>query len=71
MLASTSSRELTPILRARFLFGMHATKGPKAGVKYKRIILKLSGEVLRGGKNGDPIDAATKTIHATAIKPAA
>ncbi len=28
-------------------------------VKYKRIILKLSGEVLRGGKNGDPIDATT------------
>jgi uridylate kinase len=27
--------------------------------KYKRIVLKLSGEVLRGGKNGDPIDAAT------------
>jgi len=28
-------------------------------IKYKRIILKLSGEVLRGGKSGDPIDAAT------------
>ena len=28
-------------------------------VKYKRIILKLSGEVLRGGQSGDPIDAAT------------
>jgi uridylate kinase len=28
-------------------------------VKYKRIVLKLSGEVLRGGKSGDPIDAAT------------
>ena len=26
---------------------------------YKRVILKLSGEVLRGGKSGDPIDAAT------------
>jgi uridylate kinase len=25
-------------------------------VKYKRIVLKLSGEVLRGGKSGDPID---------------
>lgn len=28
-------------------------------VKYKRIVLKLSGEVLRGGKTGDPIDAPT------------
>jgi len=28
-------------------------------IKYKRIVLKLSGEVLRGGKSGDPIDAAT------------
>ena len=28
-------------------------------IKYQRIVLKLSGEVLRGGKSGDPIDAAT------------
>ncbi len=28
-------------------------------VKYKSIVLKLSGEVLRGGKSGDPIDAPT------------
>jgi uridylate kinase len=28
-------------------------------VKYRRVILKLSGEVLRGGKSGDPIDSAT------------
>jgi len=27
-------------------------------VKYKRIVLKLSGEVLRGGKSGDAIDGA-------------
>jgi uridylate kinase len=27
--------------------------------KYKRVVLKLSGEVLRGGKSGDPIDAST------------
>jgi uridylate kinase len=33
------------------------TVDPK--VKYKRIVLKLSGEVLRGGKMGDPIDAMT------------
>ena len=38
---------------------MHANKRASLGVKYKRIILKLSGEVLRGGKSGDPIDAAT------------
>ena len=25
-------------------------------VKYKRVVLKLSGEVLRGGKSGDPFD---------------
>ena len=28
-------------------------------MRYKRIILKLSGEVLRGGKQGDPIDGPT------------
>jgi uridylate kinase len=38
---------------------MHETKPVAAGTKYRRIILKLSGEVLRGGKSGDPIDAAT------------
>jgi uridylate kinase len=38
---------------------MHASKPPFPGVKYKRIILKLSGEILRGGKSGDPIDQAT------------
>ena len=31
----------------------------KPAIKYKRIVLKLSGEVLRGGKSGDPIDAVT------------
>jgi len=31
----------------------------KPAVKYKRVVLKLSGEVLRGGKPGDPIDAPT------------
>ncbi|WP_404423038.1 UMP kinase [Nibricoccus sp. IMCC34717] len=28
----------------------------RSSIKYKRIVLKLSGEVLRGGKSGDPID---------------
>jgi len=27
--------------------------------KYERVVLKLSGEVLRGGKSGDPIDGPT------------
>jgi hypothetical protein len=40
---------LTPILHNRFLAAMHANKRVALGVKYKRIILKLSGEVLRGG----------------------
>jgi uridylate kinase len=31
----------------------------RPAIKYQRIVLKLSGEVLRGGKAGDPIDAAT------------
>jgi uridylate kinase len=31
----------------------------KPAIKYQRIVLKLSGEVLRGGKSGDPIDATT------------
>ena len=38
---------------------MHASSPADPRVKYKRIILKLSGEVLRGGKSGDAIDAAT------------
>ena len=54
-----ASPELTWILPSRFLFGMHAPSTVDPRVKYKRIILKLSGEVLRGGTSGDPIDAAT------------
>jgi uridylate kinase len=38
---------------------MQGQKPLDSRVKYKRIILKLSGEVLRGGKSGDPIDTAT------------
>jgi uridylate kinase len=37
-------------------------------VKYKRIVLKLSGEVLRGGKGGDPIDATTLEKVCTQVK---
>ena len=38
---------------------MHASKPASSRVKYQRIVLKLSGEVLRSGTNGDPIDAET------------
>src|SRR6185312_8069726 len=38
---------------------MQSTRPADPKAKYKRIILKLSGEVLRGGKTGDPIDAPT------------
>ncbi len=38
---------------------MHEKALADPNVKYKRIVLKLSGEVLRGGKSGDPIDAPT------------
>jgi uridylate kinase len=35
---------------------MPSSGSSKSSVKYKRIVLKLSGEVLRGGKSGEPID---------------
>ena len=35
---------------------MNEPSATTTSVKYKRIVLKLSGEVLRGGKSGDPID---------------
>src|ERR1700683_4949661 len=35
---------------------MHAPLSVDPRVKYKRIVLKLSGELLRGDKSGDPID---------------
>lgn len=38
---------------------MGAKPSVKPQPKYRRIVLKLSGEVLRGDKGGDPIDAAT------------
>jgi len=47
---------------------MHANKPAKTAVKYKDIILKLSGEVLRGGKNGDAIDEATLERTCSQIK---
>ena len=41
----------------RFFKGMNSSQPVASSVKYKRIVLKLSGEVLRGGKSGDPIDS--------------
>ena len=38
---------------------MPATENIDPRAKYKRVILKLSGEVLRGGKSGDAIDGPT------------
>ena len=35
---------------------MNQASATTTAVKYKRIVLKLSGEVLRGGKSGDAID---------------
>jgi len=35
---------------------MNQASATTTSVKYKRIVLKISGEVLRGGKSGDPID---------------
>ena len=55
---------------------MPNTKSADSRTRYKRVILKLSGEVLRGGKSGDPIDADTlfhvcsqvKEIHALGVQ---
>ncbi len=38
---------------------MPATENIDPRAKYKRVVLKLSGEVLRGGKSGDAIDGPT------------
>ena len=55
---------------------MRAPKQVDPRAKYQRVVLKLSGEVLRGGKTGDPIDADTlervskqvKEIHALGVQ---
>jgi len=69
---SASSRLLHPDLDVVFALpfppAMHEKPLPDPRVKYKRIVLKLSGEVLRGGKSGDPIDAATLEKVCTQVK---
>jgi len=55
---------------------MNQTSATTTAVKYKRIVLKLSGEVLRGGKSGDPIDGGilericqqVKVIHELGVQ---
>jgi uridylate kinase len=55
---------------------MPQSKSAELRPKYKRVILKLSGEVLRGGKSGDPIDSDTlfhvcsqvKEIHSLGVQ---
>lgn len=59
---------MTPFFACRFLTAMHEKSAVDSRVKYKRIVLKLSGEVLRGGKSGDPIDAATLEKVCTQVK---
>jgi uridylate kinase len=66
--ASKSSQALTSRLAVRYLSAMHDTRTVDPRAKYKRIVLKLSGEVLRGGKSGDPIDAATLEAVCAQVK---
>ncbi len=47
---------------------MRDTKPIPARAQYKRVVLKLSGEVLRGGKSGDPIDATTLSTVCAQVK---
>src|SRR5580704_11382181 len=47
---------------------MHAPLAVDPRVKYKRIVLKLSGELLRGEKTGDPIDSHTLERICSQIK---
>jgi len=47
---------------------MNQASATPTSVKYKRIVLKLSGEVLRGGKSGDPIDGGILERVCTQVK---
>lgn len=47
---------------------MQEGKPVASEVKYKRVVLKLSGEVLRGGKSGDPIDGVILERICTQVK---
>jgi uridylate kinase len=58
---------LTEKWRARFLIAMIDVPAASPEVKYKRIVLKLSGEVLRGHST-DPIDPAVLERICSQIK---
>ena len=47
---------------------MRDTKTAEPRTMYKRVVLKLSGEVLRGTKGGDPIDGATLSEICAQVK---
>lgn len=47
---------------------MPHTKTVENRTKYRRVVLKLSGEVLRGTKGGDPIDGATLSEICAQVK---
>jgi len=47
---------------------MPHTKSDETRTRYKRVVLKLSGEVLRGTKGGDPIDGATLSEISAQVK---
>ena len=47
---------------------MRDTKPAELRTIYKRVVLKLSGEVLRGTKGGDPIDGATLSEICAQVK---
>ena len=47
---------------------MRDTKPAELRTIYKRVVLKLSGEVLRGTKGGDPIDGATLSEISAQVK---
>jgi uridylate kinase len=51
-----------------FLIAMRDVKPAVPRTQYKRVVLKLSGEVLRGGKTGDPIDGATLEKVGTQVR---
>jgi uridylate kinase len=63
-----ASRALTPNFQNHFIAVMREHKAADLRAKYHRVVLKLSGEVLRGGKNGDPIDAAMLEKVCTQVK---
>ena len=56
------------IFYGAFARAMHAPTDVDPRARYKRVVLKLSGEVLRGGKSGDPIDGDTLAKVCTQVK---